>query len=358
MIPRTVRGFVRRHARKALRLDGRLPNGRSLAPDHVYLIPTLRCDLRCPYCFQRDMPPQEDALGLEGWRQVIEQVEPFGSTVVIMGGELFLYRPVMDLMRVVKAADLPLVIITNGTALERRADELLALGLDALYVSIDGPPEVHDRVRGHPRGHALATRGIARILDGRGGGRRPLVQVFCTISGYTQGRLRQHAADMLRLGVDRLVLNALVYFPPDDVQAQAEALRERFGAAAPSCPAIDDAETPDVDPAKLARELQAIRASVPRRWFSVDPPDLARRPEAYVGRDAAPFRVRGCVSAYRDMWIYPSGDVTACVRMNELVMGNVRSASLAEIWNGPTYRRFRHRLRTEGPMPVCGRCVR
>jgi MoaA/NifB/PqqE/SkfB family radical SAM enzyme len=358
VIPRTARGFVRRHARKLLRLDGRLPSGYSLAPDHVYLVPTLRCDLRCPYCFQRDMPHSPETLDLEGWQNVIAQIRPFGSTVVIMGGELFLYRPVMDLLRAVKEAGLPLVIITNGTLLAKRADELLALGLDGLYVSIDGPPEVHNAVRGHPRGYELATKGVAKILAGRGRSRRPYVQVFTTISGYTVGHLRRHAQDMMRLGVDRLVLNALVYFPPDEVRAQAEALRVRFGADTLSCPAIDDAETPNVDPDALRRELETIAAVVPRNRFAIDPPDLGRRPEVYVGAGTGPFRTRGCVSAYRDMWIYPTGDVSACVRMNELVMGNVRSESLAAIWNGPTYRRFRDRLRTRGHMPVCGRCVR
>jgi MoaA/NifB/PqqE/SkfB family radical SAM enzyme len=362
MIPRTARGFVRRHTRKALGLDGRLPGGCSLAPDHVYLIPTLRCDLHCPYCFQRDMPPCPDALGITGWRDVLDQVKPMGSTVVVMGGELFLYRPIMDLLCSVKEAGLPLVIITNGTALARRADELMDMGLDGLYVSIDGPPDVHNRVRGHPRGYELATRGLARIIERRRSGRarlaKPYTQVFCTVSGYTVGRLLEHAAAVLALGVDRLVLNALVYYPPSEVAAQAEALRTRFGVHALSCPSIDDAETSDVDPAQLEDEIRTLGHNLPRGFLSIDPPDLGARPHVYLGHDAPPFRKRGCVSAYRDMWIYPNGDVTACVRMNELVMGNVRSERLEDIWNGARYRSFRHRLHLEGPMPVCGRCVR
>jgi MoaA/NifB/PqqE/SkfB family radical SAM enzyme len=330
----------------------------SLAPDHVYFIPTLRCDLDCPYCFQKDMPPLEETLDLAAWQGVIEQVKAFGSTIEVMGGELFLFRPIVDVLRAVKHAGLPVVIITNGTLLRHRADELVDLGLDGLYVSLDGPSDVHNPVRGHPRSYELAVAGLVRVLERRGTNRRPVVQVFCAISGFTVGRLQEHAEAMVRLGVDRLVLNALIGLPPDEVRAQSVALQDRFGVDENLCPAIHESDMPAIDTRALRAELDRVAAAVPRKRLAIDPPDLARRPAVYLGRDATPFRSRACVSAYRDMWIYPNGDVTACARMNELVMGNVLTEDLASIWNGPRYRAFRHQLRTEGLMPVCGRCVR
>jgi sulfatase maturation enzyme AslB (radical SAM superfamily) len=54
MIARTPRGLLLRALRTLLPLDGALPDGQALPPDIVVLMPTLRCNLHCPYCFQRD----------------------------------------------------------------------------------------------------------------------------------------------------------------------------------------------------------------------------------------------------------------------------------------------------------------
>jgi hypothetical protein len=76
---RLVRGL-----RRLLPIDGALPDGRSLPPDVVILVPTLRCNLKCPYCFQRNesspawRPQQEDRLSLAEWQAVIAEIKPLG----------------------------------------------------------------------------------------------------------------------------------------------------------------------------------------------------------------------------------------------------------------------------------------
>jgi sulfatase maturation enzyme AslB (radical SAM superfamily) len=165
---------VLRPLRKLLPIDGALPGGCSLLPDVVVMLPTLSCNLNCPYCFQRvenraawRSRPEGD-LSLIEWQAVIDEVKSVGLPVIVMGGELFLYAHALELLRRIKAADLPLTVITNGTALPRVAAELVSIGLNRLIVSLDGPPEVHNIVRGHPRGFELATEGIVRVVAERG----------------------------------------------------------------------------------------------------------------------------------------------------------------------------------------------
>jgi MoaA/NifB/PqqE/SkfB family radical SAM enzyme len=204
-----------RGLRKLLPIDGALPEGRSLPPDVVILVPTLRCNLRCPYCFQRDesgpawRPQQEDRLSLTEWQAVIDEINPLGLHVIVMGGELFLYPEALELLRSVKAADLPLTIITNGIALPRVAAELVDMGLNRLIVSLDGPPEVHNVIRGHPRGYELASEGIRRVVAERGICPSPFVQVSCAISVYTQAHLNTFVEAVGPLGVGRIVFNNL-----------------------------------------------------------------------------------------------------------------------------------------------------
>ncbi len=139
-MPRTWRGHLLRQTRKRLPLDGLLPRGRSLPPDCVYLMPALRCNLACPYCFQRDLSEPADALSIDEWQVVVKEIRALGCTVALLGGEILLYPHFLRLLAMVKSVGLPAVLITNGVLLPWYAERLVQAGLDCLIVSIDGPP--------------------------------------------------------------------------------------------------------------------------------------------------------------------------------------------------------------------------
>jgi MoaA/NifB/PqqE/SkfB family radical SAM enzyme len=102
------------------------------------------------------------------------------------------------------------------------------MGLNRLIVSLDGPPEVHNVIRGHPHGYELATEGITRVIAERGVCPSPFVQVSCAISVHTQAHLQAFVEAVGSLGVDRIVFNNLIYATSEQVAAQGEALRAVF----------------------------------------------------------------------------------------------------------------------------------
>lgn len=68
--------------------------------------------------------------------------------VVVSGGEPFLYGPLSRLLRHARGLGLRTAVVTNGTCLgDGRFDEA-GPWLDALAVSCDGPPAMHDDLRG------------------------------------------------------------------------------------------------------------------------------------------------------------------------------------------------------------------
>ncbi len=358
MIARTSRGLLLRALRTLLPPDGALPGGQALPPDIAVLVPTLRCNLHCPYCFQRDeaglaWQPQDGAeLSLAEWQGVVAELASLGPHVIVIGGELFLYRDALKLLRAVKQAGLPLTVITNGIALPRVAAELLEIGLDRLIVSLDGPPEIHNAVRGHRRGYQLATEGIARVLAGRRSTRKPFVQVSCALSVYTQAHLAAFVSMVGSLGSR-----------PDRAE-WADLCQHRAGRGAAR--GAGGGLRRRAVPCRRARQWRtagrghgsaAPRAGGdPRRPWServvVAPPGVEQHLAAYYAPDAPPFRGQHCTAIHRELWVLPNGDIGACGYIAELAMGNVRTGGVLAAWNSPLYRRFRERLGA-GLLPTC-----
>jgi MoaA/NifB/PqqE/SkfB family radical SAM enzyme len=78
------------------------------------------------------------------------------------GGEPLLRDDIGELIRRVKARGLVCKLNTDGLLVERRLDELRPL--DLLQVSLDGPPALHDRLRGAGTAERV-TRAVRRARD-------------------------------------------------------------------------------------------------------------------------------------------------------------------------------------------------
>jgi MoaA/NifB/PqqE/SkfB family radical SAM enzyme len=72
------------------------------------------------------------------------------QVVSISGGEPFLYSGLRELLQHAKSLGLRTTVTTNGYFLQPRKLEPLLDFVDVLAVSLDGPPEMHNRLRGSP----------------------------------------------------------------------------------------------------------------------------------------------------------------------------------------------------------------
>jgi MoaA/NifB/PqqE/SkfB family radical SAM enzyme len=125
-------------------------------PFKITLVLTDRCDCRCEACFiwqrpkGRELTPEEIGRFLAPARSI--------AWVNLTGGEIFLRDDVADVARAVLAA-LPHLAVLDFPTTGQRTDRILAdvaeiatLGIPRLYVtvSLEGPPDLHDRLRGRP----------------------------------------------------------------------------------------------------------------------------------------------------------------------------------------------------------------
>lgn len=108
------------------------------------------CNLKCRHCYVASTHDQPVLSATDYRKLVVDMVDAKLIDVVIPGMEPLLRNElwiVLDAAGDVGARSVG--ITTNATLLKRRADRLAESSLTVLNVSVDGPPTVHDELRGH-----------------------------------------------------------------------------------------------------------------------------------------------------------------------------------------------------------------
>ena len=111
--------------------------------NYLRIAVTDRCNLRCFYCMPAEgvnyLPKKE----LLSYEEILRLVQIFGSLGVdkirLTGGEPFLRKDFMDLLRNIKSEEAikAVHITTNGVLTYQYLDELEAIGIDGVNLSID-----------------------------------------------------------------------------------------------------------------------------------------------------------------------------------------------------------------------------
>ena len=111
---------------------------------YLRLSVTDRCDLRCTYCMPEQMQflPRKEVLSLEELHKLALGFIDRGITKIrLTGGEPLVRRDMIDLVRALGRklghGLEELTLTTNGTQLERFADDLAAAGVKRINVSLD-----------------------------------------------------------------------------------------------------------------------------------------------------------------------------------------------------------------------------
>lgn len=146
-------------------------------PYKLTFIVTYRCNLNCQMCkiWQRRAYPE---LSLSEIEKFFEKSNRF-NWVNISGGEIFLRDDLVDIVKIISSSCRSLYMLdfpTNGFLPERIADDVGRImkikGLPRrifVTVSLDGPQELHNKLRGHPDSwnNALKTFHKLRKMNDR-----------------------------------------------------------------------------------------------------------------------------------------------------------------------------------------------
>lgn len=332
-------------------------------PGGVAFESTMRCNLHCGFCWVGDL------LNLEGeWREElpIETLrtafpDQVGLRINLTGGEIFMRRDILDVMRLFREKGYTLgYLTTNGTILnDERAAALAELAragfLKHVSVSVDGPREIHDEARGSEGTFERTAKGLRRLqqaIEANGGTRLP-VSINTTVTAEGLDALDRMADVADELGVDAIGLNHLMYSTPEEVDETLRLIGEDDRRVIQTYVTSDPGVRPDGVRAKLA----ALEAKCRERGIRFGPrpqisdavlDDYYEPGAALDGRCLYPF-VNARVSFSGKMYFCP------IIRVE---VGDLTKQSMEEIWNGERYVELRRRLLERKLFPVCGRCCK
>ena len=148
----------------------------------TWVVPSTTCDLRCAFCYVRQRGEAVDAVlrpddyvefledvaaawpvrvsGLQGYEPLLDDSWPYSRAILARSAEL----------------GIPTSMVTNGTHLGARVEDLVDLALKDITVSLDASTaDAHDRIRGVQGAFDRTVEGIAAALRARTFGRRLVV---------------------------------------------------------------------------------------------------------------------------------------------------------------------------------------
>lgn len=126
--------------------------------------PSLRCNLACRHCYSVSGPQASLELDAATVGAVVDDAAGLGYRVVsVSGGEPLVYRDLPAVLSRAKAHGMRTTVTTNGYfSRDERFRRLRGL-VDVLAISLDGPPPLHDEIRGRAGAFERMVAGLDEV---------------------------------------------------------------------------------------------------------------------------------------------------------------------------------------------------
>lgn len=243
-------------------------------------------------------------------------------------------------------------LTTNALTLKQKAKMLVESGLNDLFISLDGPEEIHNEIRGHAKSFQKAVEGIEEILRFPN---PPKISIFCCITEWNIGHLERFLDFFQNYPLEQIGFMHTNFTPQAIADKHNLVYGETYRATDSN---VDEVDMTNMDLDTLWDEIQHIEA---RKYpFSVNfSPNIKSRydldtfyfrPEQLIGKK--------CMDVFSNVMIKSDGScIPAHGRCYQVDTGNIYNATLKEIWNSSAFSHFRKTLNEAGGLlPACSRC--
>ncbi|MBF0387202.1 MAG: radical SAM protein [Candidatus Omnitrophica bacterium] len=280
---------------------------------------SLKCNLRCPYCYISTAPDPKNELTSAEIRDVILQARDLGARkIIILGGEPLIYPRIMEKIEFIREQGLQVELFTNGAHLtQARARRLFDLGVNVVLKMNSFKDDIQDKLVGVPGTSKKMRAALAHLREAgypRGDGFLAVSTVIC----------QDNLPELTALWIWLRDQGILPYF---------EILTPQGGAAKNDGLNVSTGELE-----KFFHEISEIDRTRYNQVWEPQPPLVGGK----------------CLRHQFSCLINSQGFVMPCVGLN-VPIGNIREKKLKDILSESEIvqdlRQFHHKIK--GP---CGKC--
>jgi MoaA/NifB/PqqE/SkfB family radical SAM enzyme len=308
----------------------------------LILSPHSRCNCRCVMC---DIWKVTDAaeIGADDLERHAASIDGMGvEWAVFSGGEPLMHSDLFRLCAILRKRRIRVTVLSTGLLLERHAQAIVA-NIDDVVVSLDGPGEIHDRIRRIPGAFERLAAGVRSIRA-----LRPdfPITARCTIQRLNYAHLRETIAAARELGLNRISflaadLTSTAFNRPSGWTPER---RMSVGLEGEDIPALES----EIDSIVHENECGGFVAESAEKLRRI-----ARHFRAHLGQAAQVAPV--CNAPWVSIVVETDGVVRPCFFHRPI--GKVdRTTSLIDVINSAKAVLFRTGLDVASD-PICRRCV-
>jgi MoaA/NifB/PqqE/SkfB family radical SAM enzyme len=316
-------------------------------PVCLYLEVTNRCNLLCETCprtFEELEPPADMSWDL--FTRIVDQAAGLKRAVLHGVGEPMLVAELPRMISYLKARGVYVLFNTNGTLLrEKRFRALIDAGLDELRVSLDAADAAtYTAVRGRPFFDRI-VRDVQRMREFQEetGVSHPKISLWLTGMKETIQQLPDFVRLAAQMRVREVHLQRLVFDETGFGMARQESsLFERT----------------DGEEVTAIRQAQALGATL---GVMLDASGATEPGLSLKQQGDNPWS--GCRRPWSLMYFTAHGRALPCCiapfsarGYETYTLGDAKTQSLDEMWNGPAYQAFRAALTSDAPPKPCQNC--
>jgi MoaA/NifB/PqqE/SkfB family radical SAM enzyme len=287
------------------------------------------CDI-----WKTDTRQEISARQLESWLPDFEKLKV--RWVVLSGGEPLMHSDLFRLCALLRSKAIRITLLTSGLLLERFAQQVVAW-VDDVIVSIDGPPEVHDRIRGTPGGFAKITHGVQAIRS------------LMPVAARTTVQRENHSCLVDTARAARDLGMRSISFLAADLTSDAFNRPDHWDTARQNEIALraEDIPTLECELNNLSSEFGEFVLESPAKLGRI-----AQHFRAHLGQcdPVAPV----CNAPWLSTVVESDGTMRPCFFHQPV--GRIANGDFLTVLNGPQSSAFRSRLDIAAN-PVCRRCV-
>jgi len=340
-------------------------DGTALPPRIIYITLSPACNLKCMMCdigskvssstwYKSSIGDVSKRLRMQDLEKILDSLDPKITAIGLSGTEPLLAPNFDEFLGYAKSRGFQVQITTNGTLLKEHVDEIVEHQVDSLGISIVGPVDIHDKLRGVPGTYGKAMEGLKILLEARARERIKMrISVSVTVTPLNVKVLADFVKTLLETDIDSVTVSHLGYRDSKIVEAQ-RALDGGRWTVSQSAPGIFSPQ--DVDADELFHQLSILSDSKYSSRVKIIPRmDLSELKNYYYD---SLYNVlgTGCFYPWIGASIASDGEVFVLPMCVGVSMGNVLEHGIQEIWNGEGFKNFRKWLRDNPAPPACLRC--